>query len=121
MKVYHGSDTVIDRIDQSKCKFLEELKFHRPTHQICLCTIESLQTIEPVQDDLFTANIDDAVTQALMEEYLLSEEKAIDFYLSQGLDLIGFDRCCYSNNDIEKHEVRIELGMFFESFNITKE
>jgi len=70
------------RAQLSKEAFLEELKFHRPTHQICLCTIESLQIIEPVQDDLFTANIDDAVTQALMEDYQLSEEIAIDFYFN---------------------------------------
>ncbi|MFH5881828.1 GNAT family N-acetyltransferase [Liberiplasma polymorphum] len=36
--------------------------------------------------------------------------KAIDFYRSQGFKLIGFDSTCYSNNDIENKEVRVELG-----------
>ena len=66
----------------SKKDFLEELKFHKPSHQICLCTIEALQTIEPVMDDLFTANIDDAVIQHLMAEFGFLEEKAIDFYFN---------------------------------------
>lgn len=35
---------------------------------------------------------------------------AIDFYLSQGFRLAGFDAYCYSNHDIENKEVRVELG-----------
>jgi len=66
----------------SKKDFLEELKFHKPTHQICFCTIEALQTIEPVINDLFTANIDDAIIQNLMTKHGLLEEKAIDFYFN---------------------------------------
>ena len=37
---------------------------------------------------------------------------AIGFYLHQGFGLIGFDTCCYSNQDLERGEVRIELGWF---------
>jgi len=66
----------------SKKDFLNELKFHKPTHQICLCTIEALQTIDPVINDLFTANTDDAIIQNLMTEFGFSEEKAIDFYFN---------------------------------------
>jgi len=66
----------------SKRDFLDELKFHKPTHQICFCTIESLQTIEPVINDLFTANIDDAVIQNLISKNGFLEEKAIDFYFN---------------------------------------
>jgi len=35
---------------------------------------------------------------------------AIDFYLSYGFELIGFDTAAYSNTDVEKKEVRLELG-----------
>jgi GNAT superfamily N-acetyltransferase len=38
---------------------------------------------------------------------------AIGFYLHQGFELIGFDTCCYTNNDIGRREVRINLGFFF--------
>ena len=36
---------------------------------------------------------------------------AIDFYLKFGFKLIGFDVAAYSNEDIEKKEVRLELGL----------
>jgi len=35
---------------------------------------------------------------------------AIDFYLHEGFRIIGFDDCCYSNDDIVKNEVRLEFG-----------
>lgn len=35
----------------------------------------------------------------------------IDFYLKFGFELIGFDAAAYSNQDIEKKEVRLELGL----------
>ena len=37
---------------------------------------------------------------------------AIGFYLHEGFTLIGFDSCCYRNNDLERKEVRVELGWF---------
>jgi ribosomal protein S18 acetylase RimI-like enzyme len=37
--------------------------------------------------------------------------KAIRFYLKHGYELIGFDTAAYSNQDIEKSEVRLELGL----------
>jgi ribosomal protein S18 acetylase RimI-like enzyme len=36
---------------------------------------------------------------------------AISFYLNFGFELIGFDIAAYSNQDIEKKEVRLELGL----------
>jgi ribosomal protein S18 acetylase RimI-like enzyme len=36
---------------------------------------------------------------------------AIAFYLKQGFVLIGFDSAAYSNTDLEKKEVRIEMGL----------
>ena len=38
---------------------------------------------------------------------------AIGFYLHQGFEIIGFDTCCYTNNDIGRKEARINLGFFF--------
>lgn len=40
--------------------------------------------------------------------------KAIGFYLHEGFRLIGFDTCCYTNKDIERKEVRFNLGYFFD-------
>jgi ribosomal protein S18 acetylase RimI-like enzyme len=36
---------------------------------------------------------------------------AIRFYLAHGFQLIGFDTTAYSNQDIEKGEIRLELGL----------
>jgi len=37
-------------------------------------------------------------------------DPAISFYMKQGLHFVGLDTMCYSDNDIEKKEVRIEFG-----------
>ena len=36
---------------------------------------------------------------------------AITFYQKQGFKLVGFDSAAYSNEDIEKREVRLEFGL----------
>jgi len=36
---------------------------------------------------------------------------AIAFYLAFGFELVGFDVVAYSNDDIERKEVRLELGL----------
>lgn len=36
---------------------------------------------------------------------------AINFYLKQGFELIGFDTTHHSNKDVEKKEVRLELRL----------
>ena len=57
-----------------------------------------------------------AVTQgrrAIILETQSCNTNAIGFYLHQGFELIGFDTCCYTNNDIGRQEVRINLGYFF--------
>lgn len=37
---------------------------------------------------------------------------AIGFYLHEGFDLVGFLSCDYSNTDLERKEVRLEMGWF---------
>ncbi|XCP86226.1 GNAT family N-acetyltransferase [Roseburia hominis] len=39
---------------------------------------------------------------------------AIRFYQQEGFELIGFDSCCYSNRDLERKEVRINMGYFLK-------
>ena len=41
---------------------------------------------------------------------------AIGFYLHEGFELIGFDSCCYTNADIARREVRLDLGWFPEEW-----
>jgi ribosomal protein S18 acetylase RimI-like enzyme len=40
---------------------------------------------------------------------------AINFYLKHGFKLIGFDVTAYSNEDIERKEVRLEFGLKLKS------
>jgi len=52
--------------------------------------------------------------RALMLETQSGNENAIAFYLAQGLTLFGFDRSCYTNRDVERRDVRLELGCYIE-------
>ena len=51
--------------------------------------------------------------RAIILETQSCNTNAIGFYLHQGFELIGFDTCCHTNNDIGRKEVRINLGYFF--------
>jgi ribosomal protein S18 acetylase RimI-like enzyme len=66
-----------------------------------------------------TALMDVAVRRAkeekrrvIMLETQSRNEGAIGFYLAYGFTLIGFDVCCYGNDDLNRKEVRMELGMY---------
>ena len=50
--------------------------------------------------------------RVLMLETQSSNVNAVDFYLHQGFTLIGFDSCCYTNSDLERKEVRFNMGWF---------
>ncbi len=41
-------------------------------------------------------------------------EKAIAFYRKHGFQIIGFDLYAYTNQDLERHEVRLEMGLMLE-------
>ena len=51
--------------------------------------------------------------RAIILETQSCNTKAIGFYLHQGFEIIGFDTCCYTNDDLGRREVRINLGYFF--------
>jgi len=46
----------------------------------------------------------------LVLETQTNNSDAIDF-LRFGFELSGFDKNAYSNNDVEKHEVRLDMGI----------
>jgi len=67
----------------SKDDFINELKFkHKPSHQIAFCTVRSLQMLKWKDNtsDVKMFSIDDAIINSLVEDYNLSEDKAIDLY-----------------------------------------
>jgi ribosomal protein S18 acetylase RimI-like enzyme len=51
----------------------------------------------------------------LVLETQTNNATAISFYLNFGFEFVGFDTSAYSNEDIEKKEVRLELGLRLES------
>lgn len=65
----------------SKEQFLNEL-IHTPSHQICFCTVQSLQALTLYKGKIDSAiyHIDDYVVQALMIDYEKTEIEAMDIY-----------------------------------------
>ena len=55
--------------------------------------------------------------RAIILETQSCNVRAIAFYRSQGFTLIGFDSCCYTNIDVERHEVRFDFGYFLHKNN----
>jgi len=86
-----ADDVVSIRIDAyldglvSKSDFLEELKYKdKITHQICFCTIRSLQFIKRIdaKPDGIYYSIDDKIVKQLVMDLELSEMQATDRYFS---------------------------------------
>ena len=75
--------------------------------------------MKPVEPERLYQVLDQAVAalekrRAIILETQSCNTAAISFYEHEGFRLIGFDSCCYSNNDISKKEVRIDMGYFLE-------
>jgi len=51
------------------------------------------------------------VARMLVVETQSCNVPAINFYLKHGFELVGFDVAAYSNEDIERGEVRLEFGL----------
>lgn len=54
--------------------------------------------------------------RALILETQSCNVPAIAFYQKEGFELIGFDSCCYTNRDIQRKEVRLDMGYFMPGF-----
>jgi hypothetical protein len=64
--------------------FLKQLLFHESTHQICFCTVKSLQTITLAQNEPVW-NIEEigvALLEAFMLDNQIDEVKAADLFYS---------------------------------------
>lgn len=48
--------------------------------------------------------------RALILETQSCNTAAIAFYLAQGFTLMGFNACEYTNEDVQRHEIRLEMG-----------
>ena len=87
-----ANDKVQKRIDAylegkiPKTVFLEELKYHEETHQICFCTLNSLQTIIYVDktNRRYITDISEPIIETLMLEKNIDEIKATDIFYASG-------------------------------------
>lgn len=52
--------------------------------------------------------------RAIILETQSCNVNAIGFYRREGFELIGLDTCCYTNRDIERREVRFNMGFFLD-------
>lgn len=67
----------------SKEQFLEELKWHEETHQICFCTVASLQFLKRIEADKNIydfSNISEAIVEQLVIDFGFDEQIASDKY-----------------------------------------
>jgi len=76
--------TEVDRYIEgfiSKEQFLSDLT-HNPSHQICFCTMQSLQALSQPKGkiDIAIYDIGDKVVQSLMTDYNINELEATDQY-----------------------------------------
>lgn len=64
--------------------------------------------------DIAMKRAKDEKRRAVMLETQSRNENAIAFYLAYGFTLIGFNACEYQNDDLERKEVRVEMGILLE-------
>jgi hypothetical protein len=66
----------------SKADFLKELAMHRPTHQICLCTVRSLQMIESTDKKYYVnvKHISRPIIEILVIEHNFDKYAAADMF-----------------------------------------
>ena len=89
-----ANDKIQNRINDflnkniSKQDFLNELKYHEETHQICFCTLKSLLTLKSLNNTSISmfAHIGEPLLEKLMLDFDIDEMKATDlFYNSDTL------------------------------------
>ena len=69
----------------TKTDFLEELKWHEETHQICFCTIASLHFLEQIGSSKIVSkflHIGEPIVEKLVIEFDFDEETAADTFFS---------------------------------------
>ncbi len=63
-----------------------------------------------LMETILNAAVKSGARMAVLETQSCNE-KAIAFYKKHGFKIIGFDLYSYTNIDLQRHEVRIEMGM----------
>jgi len=68
----------------TKADFLEELKWHEDTHQICFCTLKSLLTLQQADRKQISllSRIGEPIVEKLVTDFNLDEQTATDKFFS---------------------------------------
>lgn len=68
----------------SKTDFLEELKWHEDTHQICFCTLKSLLTLQRTDRKQFSllSRIGEPIVEKLVTDFGFDEQTATDKFFT---------------------------------------
>jgi len=76
-RIYDYLDGIVSKTD-----FLNELKYHEPTHQICFCTVKSLQLIsKPSRKEISAVEtIVERIVMNLVENNNIEEESAVNLF-----------------------------------------
>jgi len=86
-----ADDKVQNRIENylngeiTKNDFLEELKWHEKTHQICFCTVASLQFLKQIDNGKIVSkflHIGESIVEKLVADFNLDEKTATDKFFS---------------------------------------
>jgi hypothetical protein len=101
----------------TKKDFLNQVSHSEETHQICFCTVNSLQTLVPIESDIdITSHVEDIgepLLEALVLNLEISEAEAADrFYLSNTfMQLADTSTGLYLKSWQEIYEMlKLELG-----------
>jgi hypothetical protein len=89
----------------SKYDFLNELRYHEETHQICFCTLKSLLTLEQINNDktLNIMHIGEPLVEKLMLDNQIDEIKAADlFYNSHTFTRLADETTEFHKKDWEE-------------------
>ena len=86
-----ADDKVQNRIEDylsgeiTKTDFFEELKWHEETHQICFCTVASLQFLKLVDSGKMVSkfsHIGEPIVEKLVTDFGFDEKTATDYFFS---------------------------------------
>jgi hypothetical protein len=86
-----ADDKVQNRIEDylsgeiTKPDFMEELKWHKETHQICFCTVASLQFLKQSDNGKVVSkflHIGEPIVEKLVTDFDLDEKDAVDKFFS---------------------------------------
>jgi len=88
-----ANDKVQNRIDNylngvvSKLDFLEELKWHEDTHQICFCTLKSLLTLQHTDRKQVSllSRIGEPIVEKLITDFGFDEQIATDKFFTSNV------------------------------------